>query len=130
MRGSSDALAAFFSSAMLDPRNGDSRFGPCGEKLDEIRSPRRREILDDLSHILRVLAVGDKQRVFGLDNNQVFYPDQSHKLLGTEDVVVSRVEGHDAFALGNIALFVAAQPGGHLVLVERLPGAEIVPAKL
>ncbi len=74
--------------------------------------------------------MGDQQRVLGVHDDQVLHAHQGHEFAGAEDVVVGRVDGHVAPGVGDVALGVAAQAGLNLVLVERGPGAEIVPAEL
>ena len=57
-------------------------------------------------------------------------PTRATNLLRAVDVVVAGVESHVAFGVGHVAFAVAAQPGLNLVLVERGPGAKIVPTEL
>jgi hypothetical protein len=52
-----------------------------GTQISSVR-PDRPQFLHNLAHILRVIAVGDQQRVFGVHNDKVFNAHQRHKLLG------------------------------------------------
>ena len=103
------------------------RFSPSSDEFGATEQP---QLFDDLAYVLRVISVGDEQGVFGVDDDKVFNADQSHEFPGAVDVVVAGLEGHVALGFGNVAFAVAAQAGLSLVLEERGPGAEIVPAKL
>ncbi len=72
----------------------------------------------------------NQQRILGIHNHQVLNADQRNEFLGTVDVVVPRFDREMAVGLGNVSIAVAEQPGLHLVLVERSPGTQIVPAEL
>ena len=96
---------------------------------DQFGAAGEAQFLDDFSHILGVVAVDDQQRILGVHNDKVFNADQGHKFPGAVDVVVAGVDGQMAFALGYVAVAVAAQAGVDLVIIERGPGAEIVPTE-
>jgi hypothetical protein len=50
--------------------------------LDQLGAAGETQLLHDLAHILRVVAVGDQQRVFGVDDDQVFTPTRATNFLG------------------------------------------------
>ncbi len=98
-------------------------------RLDEFGADDS-EFLYDLAHVLGVVAMGDEQGVFGVDNDEIFHAQQRHKLLGAVDVIVSSLDRKVAVGFSDIPFAVAAQACLHLVFIQRSPGAEIIPAEL
>ena len=60
------------------------------EKKVQISSLRpRAQLLYNLAYILRAVAVGNQQRVFGIHDHQILDAHQRHKLLRAVDIVVA-----------------------------------------
>ena len=73
--------------------NTDAVAGPCTcdsfldvitcLNLDQFSSRAREpQFLDDLAHVLRVVAMRDQQRILGIDDHQVFTPTSATNFLG------------------------------------------------
>ena len=54
------------------------------------------QFLDNLADVLGVVAMGDQQGVFGVDDDQILYANEGDKLLGAVDIVLCRVDGQVA----------------------------------
>src|SRR5580692_8013187 len=84
--------------------------------LDQFAAARQTQFLDDLADVLRMIAVGDEKRIFGVDDDKVFNANYGNKLFGAVDVVVPCLDGEMAFGFGDISVAIAAQAGFELVL--------------
>src|SRR5208282_5110619 len=85
-------------------------------------------MLHHFAYILRLVEGGDEQRVFGLDNHQVAHADQSDKLSGSVNVIILRIQGKTARRRDQAS--VARFRLRRVVLVQRGPGAEVVPSEV
>src|SRR5262249_12388986 len=80
------------------------------------------------THVLGIGASRHQQSVVGLDHYGVVYPNNRHKLSGRVDIIAAGIQGKDALAGNQVA--VSRSAFGDMVLVQRGPRAQIVPAKL
>ena len=96
---------------------------------DQFAAAGEAEFLDDLAHVLGVVAMDDEQGIVGVHDDKIFNTHQGNEFVGAVDVVVAGLDGQMAVGLGHVAFAVAAQAGLKLVLVERGPGAEVVPTE-
>jgi hypothetical protein len=86
------------------------------------------QMLYDFTNILRVLPRCNQQGIRRIDYHQIAHPYDGNKLVRRMYVIALRVQDKYARAINNISFNRFTLPS--LMLVERGPGAEVVPAKI
>ncbi len=82
------------------------------------------QFLDDVAHFLRAGAVGDQQRVGGIDDHQILHAQQRDQLaFGVH--VIARTGARQSFARKTLPFSSRRQQ-----LVDRVPASDIVPAEI
>ena len=85
-------------------------------------------MLDYFADILRLVERSHQQRIFGLDDHQIAYANQRDEFAGNVNVIIVCIQGKTP-RRGNrpsAARFRLCR----VMLVQRGPGAEIVPSKI
>src|SRR5208337_146663 len=83
-------------------------------------------MLDDFADVLRILARGDEQRIVSLDHNQVLHSDGCNELAFGVNEISLRIQGE---ALLRVDHVFAIRLAGTAMLIERGPGAKIIPSE-
>src|ERR1700687_1328437 len=85
-------------------------------------------MLHHFADVLRLVERGNEQCVFGLDNHQVAYADQRDKFAEHVNIIVLRVQLKSAGRRHRIPA--ATLCLRYVVLMQRGPGAEVVPSEV
>src|SRR5579872_1041026 len=86
------------------------------------------QIFHDFSHVLGMGTGGDEQCISSFDYDQIVHANGGHKFARRMNVVPLSVQGEGRIAGNNIVMH--RTRFGRVMLMERSPGTEIVPAEI